>query len=313
MAASDVEICNKALLEIGEESITLLTDNNKRAEKCNLIFDDIRDSLLSMHPWKFALRRVQRELNTNTRFTLLRTDGGWTASASGTNEYYLPPSNPLSFKESPDDVFEDDTAMTVGTIGSLSAGEWVFGNNDSLAFPTIYVRLTDDTGPDTKFANDEDFLEATYDDPAYQWDFAYPQPGDSLRIWEIIDRSQTLITPKWDLEGERILTNERQINMRYTPQFTDTTKFDILYEDSLVFAIGTKLSIILPNKRTFKGDMKLQFDEAISQAKKFNAIESNIRFEKALQSQRASTPWQVRGRGAGRLSFVDGGSRERLS
>ncbi|KKL77988.1 hypothetical protein LCGC14_2029330, partial [marine sediment metagenome] len=192
------------------------------------------------------------------------------------------------------------------------AGEWAFGNQDSLAFPTIYVRLSDDTDPDTKFAADNDYLEATYDDPAYQWDFSYPQPADSLRIWEIIDRSLTLIPPKWDLEGERILTNERQINMRYTPQFTDTAKFDILYEDGLVFAIATKLSIILPNKRTFKGDMKLQFDEAISKAKKYNAIESNIRFEKSLQSQRPNTLWQSRGRGSGRLSFVDGGSREVL-
>ncbi|KKN01516.1 hypothetical protein LCGC14_1127040 [marine sediment metagenome] len=310
MAASVVEICNKALLELGEESITLLTDNNKRAEKCNLVYDDIRDSLMSMHPWKFALRRVQRDLNTNSRFTLLRTDGGWTASASGTDEYYLPPSNPLSFKESPDDVFEDDTAMTAGTIGSLSAGEWGFGNNDSLAFPTIYVRLADGADPDSKFASDEDFLEGVYDDPAFQWDRAYPQPADSLRIWEIIDRSLTLIPPKWDLEGERILTNERQVNMRYTPQFTDTAKFDILYEDTLVFAIGAKLSIIIPNKRTFKSDMVTQFDVAVSQARKYNAIEANMRFEKALQSQRPSSPWQVRGHGAGRLSFIEGGSRE---
>ena len=312
MAASAVEICNKALLQLGEEPITLLTDNNKRAEKCNLIYDDIRDSLVSMHPWKFALRRVQRELNTNTRFTLLRTDGGWTASASGTDEYYLPPSNPLSFKESPDDVFEDDTAMTAGTIGALNVGEWVFGNNDSLAFPTIYVRLADGTDPDTKFAANNDFLEATYDDPAFQWDFAHPQPADSLRIWEIIDRSQTLIPPPWDLEGEIILTNERQTNLRYTPQFADTTKFDILFERTFVFAIAADLSIILPNKRTLKGDMIAQFDDAISKARKYNAIESNIRFEKALQSQRPSSPWQTRGRGAGRLSFVVGGSREVL-
>ena len=312
MAASDVNICSRSLQELGEEPISALTDNNKRAEKCNLIYSSVRDNLLSMHPWKFALRRVQRELNSNTRFTLLQSDGGWTDSPTTAGEFYLPPSNPLSFKESPDDVFEDDTAMTAGTLGALNAGEWAFGNQDSLAFPTIYVRLSDDTDPDTKFAADNDYLEATYDDPAYQWQTAFPEPADSLRIWEIIDRSQTLITPKWDLEGERILTNESQINMRYTPQFTDTTKFDILFEGTLVFAIATKLSIILPNKREFKADMITQFDDAVSKAKKYNAIEANIRFEKSLNSQRASTPWQSRGHGGGRLSFVDGGSREVL-
>jgi len=302
MAASDVIICNRALQHLGEEPIVALSDANKRAEKCNLIYASVRDSLMSMHPWKFALKRVQRELNSNTRFTLLRTDGGWTASASGTNEYYLPPSNPLSFKQSPDDVYEDDTAMTLGTIGSLSAGEWVFGNNDSLAFPTIYVRLSDNTDPDTKFAADEDYLEATYDTPAFQWERAFPQPADSKRIWEIIDRSQSLVPPKWDLEGEIILTNETQINMRYTPQFTDTTKFDILYENTLIFEIAGSLAIILPNKRTMKADMVLQSEKALSLARKQNAIESNIRFEKSLQSQRPDTLWQSRGRGNGRLN-----------
>lgn len=310
MAASEVVICNKALLEIGEQAISALSDTNNRGTSCNLIYASIRDSLLSMHPWKFALRRVQRELNTNSRFTLLRTDGGWTVSAQGTNEYYLPPSNPLSFKESPDDVFEDDTVMTAGTIGTLNAGEWAFGNNDSLPLPTIYVRLSDDADPDSKFAANNDFLEATYDDPAFRWTFAFPQPADSLRVWEIINRSQTLIPAKWDMEGERILSNNQQVNLRYTPQLTDTTKFDILFEDAFVFAIATKLAIILPNKRTFKADLKNQFDEAISTARKYNAIESNMRFEKALQSQRPSTPWQIRGRGAGRLSFTEGGSRE---
>ncbi len=312
MAASDVNICSRALQEIGEEPIAALTDNNKRAEKCNLIYASVRDGLISMHPWKFALRRVQRELNSNTRFTLLRTDGGWTSSPTTPLEFYLPPSNPLSFKEAPDDVFEDDTAMTPGTLGSLALGEWAFGNQDSLAFPTIYVRLSDDTDPDTKFATDEDYLEATYDTPPYQWERAFPQPADSMRIWEIIDRSQSLVPPKWDLEGEVILTNQRQINMRYTPQFTDTTKFDILYEDALIFALAGKLAIILPNKRTMKADMVLQFDKALSLARKQNAIESNIRFEKSLQSQRPNTLWQSRGRGSGRLSFVDGGSREVL-
>ena len=308
MAASDVAICNKTLLELGDESIVTLSDSTPRAEKCNLIYADTRDSLISRHPWKFALKRVQRGLNENTRFTLLRADGGWLLSASGTGEYYLPPSNPLSFKKSPDDVFENDTAMTRvpnSTLGSLNAGEWTFGNNDSLAFPTIYVRLSDDADPDSKFTADNNFVEATYDAPAYRWDFAFPQPADSLRIWEIIDRSQSLRAPLWDLEGERILTNEHQINMRYSPQFTDTSKFDILFEDALVFALGTKLSIILAGKRKYKADMKAQFDEAISTARKYNAIEANIRFEKSLLQQRPLSQWQTRGHGRGNRAIVD--------
>jgi len=302
MAASDVIICNKALLELGEEPITLLTDTNKRAEKCNLIYASVRDSLLSSHPWKFALKRVQRELNTNSRFTLLRTDGGWTQSPATATEYYLPPSNPLSFKEVPDDVYENDVLMTPGTLGSLVAGEWAFGDQDTLGFNTIYVRLSDSTDPDTKFAADNNYLEAVYDTPAFSWSNAFPIPSDTLRIWEMKTPAQTNAVPLWDLQGEKVLSNNLQINMRYGPQFTDTTKFDILYEDALVFAIAAKLAIVLLNKRSIKADMIAELKDALSLAKKYNAIESNIRFEKSLQTQRPSSLWQTRGHGIDRLN-----------
>jgi len=40
--------------------------------------------------------------------------------------------------------------MTEGAVGVLQLGEWAFANNDSLGFGTIYVRLSDDTDPDSK-------------------------------------------------------------------------------------------------------------------------------------------------------------------
>jgi hypothetical protein len=39
---------------------------------------------------------------------------------------------------------------TAGTAGSLTAGQWDFGDNDTLGFSTIYVRLSDGTDPDSK-------------------------------------------------------------------------------------------------------------------------------------------------------------------
>lgn len=78
----------------------------------------------------------------------------WTASGSGTSEYYynqsdLPDETPLK-------VYEDGSAMTEGTLGSLAAGEFAIGDNDSLGANTVYVRLTDSVDPDTKAT---DFIE----------------------------------------------------------------------------------------------------------------------------------------------------------
>jgi len=83
--------------------------------------------------------------------SLVSSDYQWSASSSGTSEYYLEVSGggDPSVSE-PSDVYEDGDAMTEGTLGSLAQGEWGWGNNDSLSFKTVYVRLSDDADPDSK-------------------------------------------------------------------------------------------------------------------------------------------------------------------
>jgi len=71
----------------------------------------------------------------------------WTASSGGTNEYYY---NQTDVDEEPFTVTEDSVAMTKATVGSLDAGEWSWGDNDSIGENRIYVRLSDNVDPDTK-------------------------------------------------------------------------------------------------------------------------------------------------------------------
>jgi len=64
----------------------------------------------------------------------------WAASGSGTNEFYL--TSP-SISEPPQ-VFLDGTRMSGGTVGSLADHEWVWDDNDTLGYDTVYIR--DNTG-----------------------------------------------------------------------------------------------------------------------------------------------------------------------
>lgn len=59
MALSDVDWCNSALIKIGVGTITALSDASKQARLCLAQYEKCRDDLLAMHPWKFALARVQ--------------------------------------------------------------------------------------------------------------------------------------------------------------------------------------------------------------------------------------------------------------
>jgi hypothetical protein len=57
--ASDVDICNLALLRLGtRSSISALTEGSTEANACALVYPIVRDTLLAQHHWGFATRRV---------------------------------------------------------------------------------------------------------------------------------------------------------------------------------------------------------------------------------------------------------------
>ena len=84
----------------------------------------------------------------------------WTASGSGTSEYYCElaaggdPSIPGAIE-----VWENSVLIPSGTIGALTAGTWAYGDNDTLGYNTIYIRLTDSADPDSKAA---DYVQSDY-------------------------------------------------------------------------------------------------------------------------------------------------------
>jgi hypothetical protein len=67
----------------------------------------------------------------------------WTESTNGFDEYYCTaPDNSDPDITDPDRLYEQSIRLEDGVLGSLERGEWAFGDNDSLGFNTIYVRLT---------------------------------------------------------------------------------------------------------------------------------------------------------------------------
>ena len=56
--ASDVGIANAALRKLGQSPITSFSENSKAARLANERYAELRDELLSRHPWNFALKRA---------------------------------------------------------------------------------------------------------------------------------------------------------------------------------------------------------------------------------------------------------------
>lgn len=56
--SSIVAICNIGLINLGEDTISSLDDQTKRAKLCKQRYADIRDAVLRAHPWNCAIERV---------------------------------------------------------------------------------------------------------------------------------------------------------------------------------------------------------------------------------------------------------------
>jgi hypothetical protein len=59
MASSPVSICNSALIKVGADRITSLTEDTQRARLVNEQYNKCRKELLRSHPWNFATKRTE--------------------------------------------------------------------------------------------------------------------------------------------------------------------------------------------------------------------------------------------------------------
>ncbi len=64
--ASEVSICNEALIFLGERTIVALTDGNDRARACLGVFEEARDMALEAFPWNCAQHRAELAQSADT-------------------------------------------------------------------------------------------------------------------------------------------------------------------------------------------------------------------------------------------------------
>lgn len=86
------------------------------------------------------------------RTSIVSSSYAWTASGSGTNEYYLRTSGSADpgIDVQPSELYVNGSSATSGTLGSLAAGQWGYGDNDALGYDTVYVRLSGGGDPDSQ-------------------------------------------------------------------------------------------------------------------------------------------------------------------
>ena len=212
MALTDAELVigNQAVSLIGQTIIdsddTTTADTGtggKIYEKIDLIFDQTRNALLRLFEWNFA--RVRIDLV-----------GDWAADESYTTDQYVFVSSVL-YK-----CNEAHTSTTWATDYVMDGTSYVMDGTD-------YVR---DSNIDFKW-------DIVTDRPETYWDYRYALPSDFVRfVIRWLKHNET----RFRIEGTNLLTNEEEININYIKKVTDTTEFDDLFTQVLIYDLAIKLT-----------------------------------------------------------------------
>jgi hypothetical protein len=110
-------------------------------------------------------------------------------------------------------------------------------------------------------------LSADVTKPRFRYDFAYTLPSDCLRVLRVYG------VDDYKVEGRKILTNDKNIQLKYIYDNTDSQAWDALFTDMIIAKIALELSYAIPGARTMIDAMNQLYQERLIWAKAANAQE----------------------------------------
>lgn len=273
MSTSSVEICNMALVKVGAELISSLSDNNKRAILCNLLYDKRRKRLIEGHPWRFARRRkvLERPLISVLNANISIANDTLTITQSG--------------------VFSLGDKIELLTDGSIGGNPVISGYPEGTdgSYGEFYVRPSSLTAIKL-YATEE---EAVYDvdlenaiditsagvnnlrikylnKKSTELSQVFAKPSDMLR--PIYDEDKTI---NWVEENGFILTNETSLLMKYIADVTDTTQFSANFDEALAVDLAVQLAFPLVQSTSLKESLERELRITLADARSFSAQAGN--------------------------------------
>jgi len=119
----------------------------------------------------------------------------------------------------------------------------------------------------------------------YDYQFQLPTDPYCLRVLGMPDNP----TAAYEIEGDRLLTNETACLIKYLKRITTPSKLDSLLSDAIVLKLALKLSFkIVPDLKVRK-DIEDEYKDVIIEARRVNMIEVEV-------SEQDNTDWVDAGR-----------------
>ncbi len=248
-AQTNVDIANRALTMIGEQTINSINDDTKRARAVNTIFTDVRESLLEMHGWKSA-----RKFATLTQDTTYEVDdASWAASVT-------------TITTKTDHVIDvGDTVTIAGFTETALNGDFVVAATP--ASNTFTYALTTDPTPIT----DPDTLAVTptvLDPLTPNWMFSrqFSLPADFIRL--IVKDEEA---NNYEIHGSAVVTDETGVKIEYVYKLTDPSEMSPSLREAFAAKLALELSYRLDTSIQKRRELQDNLDRIMSRARHIDA------------------------------------------
>jgi hypothetical protein len=235
------ELCNLALLKIGEKTISSIDDpNDKNARHAKLHYGQARDEALRAFFWSFAMTSVRLEPQVAAD-SYARTVAGINASLVGD---YLAGAQVNGRTQ-----WEYDTIAlakpliywdgSLWTIDYPANGGVFFTSSEDVASPELVEEWTA-VGTGTGVVE----ITTLMDDETEGRDAAFAIPPDFLKLREL--RGERGRIDEFEMRranGKRcVLADADEIKMRYVQRIDDPDEYDPMFTAALVTLLASKLA-----------------------------------------------------------------------
>ncbi len=127
------------------------------------------------------------------------------------------------------------------------------------------------------FNSDRATLSADAETPDFEWDYQFILPTDFLAMRSIYEnRISNVNYRSYALEGDRLLTNESTMQIRYTKKVVNPTKFDPLFIKLFVALLANELIVPLAGgDKHLAGKIEREIDKLESQVRALHGQQTN--------------------------------------
>lgn len=109
--------------------------------------------------------------------------------------------------------------------------------------------------------------------PVSGFDEHYQLPADFLRVDRVYDSDADIGMIKYEIKGDRLLSDSNQIFLIYVKRETDPNQFDALFAEVLAWRLAVELAIPIMGSGTMHDRMLRGYKSELRRARSADAIE----------------------------------------